>query len=51
MSIADKMEIKKKIQKLRFHLISVGMKKGLTHPDTIQVSQNLDKLLNEYGKK
>jgi len=51
MSIADKMEIMKKIQKLRTHLISVEMKKGLTHPDTIQVSQNLDKLLNEYGKK
>ncbi|ATP42398.1 hypothetical protein CSE16_07740 [Solibacillus sp. R5-41] len=41
----------KKIEKLRSQLINVGMEKGLTHPNTIKISQDLDKLLNEYGTK
>ncbi|MEG0439164.1 aspartyl-phosphate phosphatase Spo0E family protein [Solibacillus cecembensis] len=41
----------KKIEKLRSRLIYVGMEKGLTHPNTIKVSQDLDKLLNEYSTK
>ena len=51
MAFADKIKIKEKIQNLRTQLINVGMEKGLTHSVTIQVSQDLDKLLNEYGKK
>lgn len=51
MTFTDKIKIKNKIQKLRTQLINVGMKKGLTHPNTIQVSQDLDKLLNKYGTK
>lgn len=51
MAFTDKLKIQKKIQKLRIQLIHVGMEKGLTHPNTIQLSQDLDKLLNEYGSK
>lgn len=51
MEFTDKITIEKKIQILRTQLINVGMEKGLTHPNTIQISQDLDKLLNEYGTK
>ncbi|WP_253896076.1 aspartyl-phosphate phosphatase Spo0E family protein [Solibacillus sp. R5-41] len=50
MPFTDKIKMKK-IEKLRSHLINVGMEKGLTHPNTIKASQDLDKLLNEYGTK
>ena len=39
----------KEIQILRSQMIKVGMKNGLTHPKTIQISQALDKMLNEYS--
>lgn len=35
-----------KIFNLRAHMINLGMKKGLTHPDTIKCSQKLDCILN-----
>ncbi|MFJ8266790.1 aspartyl-phosphate phosphatase Spo0E family protein [Peribacillus asahii] len=35
---------------LRTHMITIGISKGLTHPDTIKYSQELDSLLNEYHK-
>ncbi|WP_353057307.1 aspartyl-phosphate phosphatase Spo0E family protein [Cytobacillus oceanisediminis] len=34
----------------RNRMIRSGIKKGLNHPDTIRLSQQLDKLLNEYQK-
>lgn len=36
------------IQKLRATLIKFGMENGLNHPNTLKLSQDLDKLLNEY---
>ena len=44
-------EVKFKIEVLRSHMIDTGQLKGLTHPDTIKLSQELDVLLNEYLKK
>jgi len=39
-----------KINFKRNRMIRSGIKKGLNHPDTIRLSQQLDKLLNEYQK-
>lgn len=36
------------IQILRAALIKFGMENGLNHPTTLKLSQELDKLLNEY---
>ncbi|QOY35084.1 aspartyl-phosphate phosphatase Spo0E family protein [Anaerobacillus isosaccharinicus] len=36
------------IERLRAELIQSGIEKGLTHPSTIDLSQQLDILLNEY---
>lgn len=33
---------------LRIYLINIGKTKGLTHPDTIKISQELDLLINKY---
>lgn len=30
----------------RKQMVEMGMKKGFTHPETVHVSQELDKLLN-----
>ncbi|RID87073.1 aspartyl-phosphate phosphatase Spo0E family protein [Peribacillus asahii] len=38
------------IYDLRTHMITIGISKGLTHPDTIKYSQELDILLNKYQK-
>ncbi|HWL22409.1 MAG TPA: aspartyl-phosphate phosphatase Spo0E family protein [Ureibacillus sp.] len=35
---------------LRDHMITIGISKGLAHPDTIKYSQELDILLNKYQK-
>jgi stage 0 sporulation regulatory protein len=43
-------EMEYKIDILRTHMIAIGKLKGLTHPDTIQSSQELDFLLNQYQK-
>ncbi|RSK26663.1 aspartyl-phosphate phosphatase Spo0E family protein [Bacillus sp. HMF5848] len=39
-----------KIEKLRLDLIETGLKKGLTHPETIRLSQRLDLAMNNYLK-
>ncbi|MGE7664679.1 Spo0E family sporulation regulatory protein-aspartic acid phosphatase [Ureibacillus composti] len=44
-------ELQFKIEDLRSHMIATGQLKGLTHPDTIKLSQELDVLLNEYQKQ
>ncbi|ADU28679.1 aspartyl-phosphate phosphatase Spo0E family protein [Evansella cellulosilytica] len=36
------------IEVARSKLICAGMKKGLTHPETINCSKLLDELLNQY---
>ena len=45
----EKINSLKEIQTLRSKMIKYGMEKGLTHPATIELSQSLDKLLNEYS--
>ncbi|WP_082692846.1 aspartyl-phosphate phosphatase Spo0E family protein [Bacillus sp. FJAT-29814] len=39
-------ELTKRIELLRRKMITVGMKKGLTSPDTISLSKTLDQLIN-----
>jgi hypothetical protein len=39
-------DLKKEIETLRQKMIAIGMEKGFTHPETVQVSQELDKLIN-----
>ncbi|WHX98684.1 aspartyl-phosphate phosphatase Spo0E family protein [Neobacillus sp. DY30] len=36
------------INSLRIYLVNIGKTKGLTHPDTIKISQELDLLINKY---
>lgn len=43
-------ELEYKIDFLRTRMIATGQLKGLTHPDTIKFSQELDVLLNKYQK-
>ncbi|WP_096200255.1 aspartyl-phosphate phosphatase Spo0E family protein [Bacillus sp. FJAT-45350] len=38
------------IHSLRNRMISTGMKKGLTHPETIKYSRQLDEYLNKYDR-
>lgn len=48
-STLEELIILKEIQTLRSKLIKCGMEMGFTHPVTIELSQCLDKLLNEYS--
>ncbi|MGE8207662.1 Spo0E family sporulation regulatory protein-aspartic acid phosphatase [Heyndrickxia sp. NPDC080065] len=41
-------ELSKQINYLRQVIINTGLDKGLNHPDTVQKSQELDKLIVEY---
>jgi len=43
-------DLENSIYYFRTHMITSGISKGLTHPDTIKYSQELDTLLNEYQK-
>ncbi|WP_318262422.1 aspartyl-phosphate phosphatase Spo0E family protein, partial [Peribacillus simplex] len=38
------------IDYLRTHLIEIGMLQGLSHPETIKSSQELDKLLYKFQR-
>ncbi|MEC1768298.1 aspartyl-phosphate phosphatase Spo0E family protein [Schinkia azotoformans] len=40
-------ELNLQIEKLREELIETGLSKGFNNPETIQLSQQLDKLLND----
>ncbi|WP_226036825.1 aspartyl-phosphate phosphatase Spo0E family protein [Aquibacillus saliphilus] len=42
--------LKFKIKLLRIRMVYHGQSKGLTHPDTIKHSQNLDVQLNRYHR-
>ncbi|MBT2668839.1 aspartyl-phosphate phosphatase Spo0E family protein [Bacillus sp. ISL-4] len=42
--------MKSKIDCLRAQLIVIGLFKGLSHPDTIKISQVLDEWLYKYQK-
>lgn len=43
-------EMKCKINDLRTHLIEIGMLQGLSHPETVKSSQELDKLLYQFQR-
>ncbi len=34
------------VEAKRKEMVTIGMSKGLSHPDTVRVSQELDELLN-----
>lgn len=40
-----------KIENVRKQMVKTAMQKGLSHPSTIRLSQQLDGLLNGYNKK
>jgi stage 0 sporulation regulatory protein len=44
-------DLEKEIETLRKKMIAVGMTKGFTHPETVQVSQELDELMNRAQVK
>ena len=43
-------EMKSKYFQLQAQMINVGILKGLTHPETIKYSQELDVLINQFQK-
>ncbi|WP_110926701.1 aspartyl-phosphate phosphatase Spo0E family protein [Bacillus massiliglaciei] len=43
--------IVRQIDSLRHQLITTGLTKGLTHPDTIKTSKELDRWLYKYQIK
>jgi hypothetical protein len=48
LKITNLTAIEIEIEKLRHKLIMSGIENGLSHPTTIELSQQLDDLLNEY---
>ncbi|MBU8567136.1 aspartyl-phosphate phosphatase Spo0E family protein [Virgibacillus pantothenticus] len=46
----SKKELCLKIKSLKIKIIQTSNEKGKNHPLTIQISQKLDKLINEYMK-
>ncbi|KAA9013565.1 aspartyl-phosphate phosphatase Spo0E family protein [Niallia endozanthoxylica] len=43
-------DLEYQIDTLRTQMINIGIMKGLTHPETIKLSQELDILLNQHQK-
>jgi hypothetical protein len=39
------------LEEKRAEMVVVGMEKGLGHPETIRISQELDQLLNTHAKQ
>jgi hypothetical protein len=46
----DTINLRNQISHLRSEMIMVGQKKGLTHPETIERSQELDKLIFKFER-
>lgn len=46
-----KTDLERDISRLRDYMILSGMRNGLSHPETIRLSQELDKLLNKQMKE
>ena len=40
-------EVENKIKLIRKEMIDTGFKKGFSHPDTVKLSQELDRLMNK----
>lgn len=47
-ALGSKTELSKKIEVLKIKMIRISEEKGMNNPLTIQISQELDKLINEY---
>ncbi|WP_275579656.1 aspartyl-phosphate phosphatase Spo0E family protein [Lysinibacillus composti] len=45
------LELEKKFHSLQKRMISFGMRKGFTHPDTIKCSKELDVVINQIQIK
>lgn len=43
-----KCQVSNYIEEMRKELIELGMRKPLTDPEVVKISQRLDRLLNEY---
>lgn len=48
--LKSKKELYLKIESLKIRMIQTSNEKGMNHPLTIQISQKLDRLINEYMK-
>ena len=42
------LDLEYEIQALQNRMINIGLSKGLTHPDTVKCSQELDVVLNTF---
>jgi hypothetical protein len=49
-AVVDTEDLIIKIETLREKMVSVGLSKGFSSPETIRLSENLDKLLNIQQK-
>ncbi|WP_370459802.1 Spo0E family sporulation regulatory protein-aspartic acid phosphatase [Oceanobacillus sp. AG] len=47
-ALGSKTELSKEIEVLKIKMIRISEEKGMNNPLTIQISQELDKLINEY---
>jgi stage 0 sporulation regulatory protein len=43
-------DLERNIETVRNEMVSIGMSKGLSHPETIELSQQLDTLLNRLNQ-
>ncbi|MED1201971.1 aspartyl-phosphate phosphatase Spo0E family protein [Heyndrickxia acidicola] len=46
----ETINLRNQISQLRSEMIMVGQKKGLSHPETIECSQELDKLIIKFER-
>ncbi|SOC25391.1 Spo0E like sporulation regulatory protein [Ureibacillus xyleni] len=44
------LDFKDQYHKLQTRMIHIGLSKGLTHPETIKYSQELDMIMNSFQK-
>ncbi|WNS79946.1 aspartyl-phosphate phosphatase Spo0E family protein [Domibacillus sp. DTU_2020_1001157_1_SI_ALB_TIR_016] len=47
-TLLNRDELMKKIKKVRRDMIASGTTKGLSHAETVQYSQELDELMNQF---
>lgn len=47
LTVNNKDDLLQQIENLKLELIELSNKKGMVHPETIQMSQKLDQLLNQ----
>lgn len=49
LKFVDMEDMKMNIEMMREKMIYLGMRRGLSDPEVLQMSQELDKLLNKYN--